>query len=334
MQLFGHTINQGTKLFTSVEVGELSHKGKVNIPLIVLRSNKVGPILWINGAVHGAELNGSVAAYRLAKQLGVNDFAGTIIITPISNALAFQRRDKISDLDYQDMDTAFPGKHDGTFTQRIAYTIYSEIKSVKPDCVINCHTMGPYWEAVRYTVSKIVPGATPEVIERSHNLALAFGVKTNCYLDLQNAAGELPGVTSGALDITCMIDGVPCFMAELGGGGRLQEDNIAGTIEGFYNVMIELGMYEGVPSTASEQIIITKRGFTRCDHGGLIEMAVQPGDTLSEGQVQARIHYFNERVDLCHVKSDTYFIGVRYNPVVNTGDPVSFVGYEWHTSSK
>ena len=25
-----------------------------------------------------------------------------------------------------------------------------------------------------------------------------------------------------------------------------------------------------------------------------------------------------------------FFIGVRFNPVVNTGDPLSFVGTEWH----
>ena len=48
----------------------------------------------------------------------------------------------------------------------------------------------------------------------------AFGVVTNCVVDLRGDTNELPGVTSGALDITCMKDGIPAFMGEMGQGGK------------------------------------------------------------------------------------------------------------------
>lgn len=73
----------------------------------------------------------------------------------------------------------------------------------------------------------------------------AFGVRTNCLVNLARAAGELPGVTSGALDITCMKDGIPAFMGEMGQGGKIEKPYVNAAKEGILNVMIYLGMLSG-----------------------------------------------------------------------------------------
>lgn len=328
---FGITPEKGEKYFRSIPVGTLASGAQVNIPFMLLRGVEDGPVFWINGAVHGAELNGSVGAWELFREIDPQELNGTLAITPVANALGFQRRDKISDLDFQDMDTSFPGKPDGTFTERIAYVIYSQIKE-NADCLLSFHTMGPQWTAVPYTVSKIVPGADEDVVKQSQKLALAYGQEVNCFLDLANASGELPGVTRGALDITCILDHIPAFMAEMGGGGRVQRENVELAKQGIRNVMAYLGMLKGRKAPAPiKRRIITRRTFTRGDGAGMYIPAVVPGETMTGGGVQGHIHYFGRELQECRLyQENIFFIGVRFNPVVNTGDPLSFVGTEWH----
>lgn len=331
---FGISPEPGKKYSISVPVGSLANGAEVKLPFLLMRGAEDGPVFWINGAVHGAELNGSVAAWELFRALEPQSFRGTLAITPVANVLGFQRRDKISDLDFQDMDTSFPGNPAGTFTERISHTIYSQIKA-NADAVLSFHTMGPQWTAIPYTVSKIVPGASPEAVEQSRRLALAYGQEVNCFLDLANASGELPGATRGALDITCILDGIPAFMAEMGGGGRIQRENVEKAKTGLRRVMAYLGMLPGqaVPAGMKRRII-TRRTFTRSSGSGMYVPAVQPGDTLMGGGVQGCLHYFGDTLEECRLDQESiFFIGVRFNPVVNTGDPLSFVGTQWHTET-
>lgn len=328
---FGIAPERGEKYFRHIPVGTLANGARVTIPFLLLRGAEDGPVFWINGAVHGAELNGSVAAWELFRELDPRELNGTLAVTPIANALGFQRRDKISDLDFQDMDTSFPGNPEGTFTERISYTIYSQVKE-NADCLLSFHTMGPQWTAIPYTVSKIVPGADSEIVTRSQRLALAYGQEVNCFLNLANASGELPGVTRGALDITCILDGIPAFMAEMGGGGRVQRENVERAKQGIRRVMAYLGMLkEAQPAVPTRRRIITRRTFTRSSGAGMYLPAAAPGDTMTGGGIQGHIHYFGRELQECPLEQEhIFFIGVRFNPVVNTGDPLSFVGTEWH----
>jgi len=94
-------------------------------------------------------------------------------------------------------------------------------------------------------VRKLIPGVDERVNRTAEGMQKAFGVRTNCLVNLARAAGELPGVTSGALDITCMKDGIPAFMGEMGQGGKIEKPYVNAAKEGILNVMIYLGMLSG-----------------------------------------------------------------------------------------
>ena len=130
IEVFGHKVNAGEKAYFTIPVGELAHKAMVMVPVIVAVGEQDGPTLWINGTVHGDELNGSYGAWELVRELDLKKLKGIIIVTPIANPLAFECRNKISAIDSMDMDTAFPGDPEGMFTQRIAYILYNEIKNI------------------------------------------------------------------------------------------------------------------------------------------------------------------------------------------------------------
>lgn len=328
LTIFSENVQMNEKKYFTVPVGELAHKAEVLIPVIVVSGKKKGQTLWINGSVHGDELNGPYAAWELSHEIDPEKLSGNLIITPICNPNAFADRNKISVLDSMDMDTAFPGDPDGMFTQRIAYIIYQEVKK-HATALISFHTMATPYIANPYSVRKIVPGVPEKVNKIAEGMQKSFGVVANCLVDLSNAAGELPGVTSGALDITSLKDGIPAFMGEMGQGGKIDRKAVAVAKKGIINVMKYLKMTEGEIIPCPDQILITKRKFLRSNKGGLIQMTVKPGDEVKAGESLLDLHYYGDEIEKYPAKTDCYIIGARENPVVNTGDRIAFVGTEW-----
>lgn len=328
IRVFNHEIKEGERAYFTVPAGELAHKAVVQLPVIVVAGKKEGPVLWINGTVHGDELNGSYAAWELSGEIDPEQLSGTLVVTPICNPIAFECRNKISAIDNMDMDTAFPGDPEGMMTQRIAHLIYREIKA-NAGAVISFHTMATPYRADPYSVRKIIPGVSDSVNQVSEGMQRAFGVVTNCVVDLRGDTNELPGVTSGALDITCMKDGIPAFMGEMGQGGKVETEYVEAAKKGILNVMRYLKMLEGPVEKPGRQVLITKRRFLRSDKGGMIRMNVKSGDEVKAGESLLNLHYYGDEMESYPARTDCYVIGVRENPVVSTGDRVAFVGTEW-----
>ncbi len=327
--VFGHDVEKGQKAYFRIPVGELAHMAEIQIPVIVVSGMNDGPVLWVNGTVHGDELNGSYAAWELSKELETEKLAGTLIVTPICNPMAFECRNKISAVDGMDMDTAFPGDPDGMMTQRIAHMVYSEIKK-HASAVINFHTMATPYQAEPYSVRKLVPGVSDSVNDIAEGMQKSFGVVANCLVNLvAGPTNELPGVTNGALDITCLKDGIPAFMGEMGQGGKVEQQYVDAAKRGIRNVMVYLKMMKGEIKLPERQVMITKRRFLRSNRGGLMRMTVRPGQEVKAGTSLLDIHYYGDRIEGYPVKNDSYIIGTRENPVVSEGDRVAFVGTEW-----
>ena len=53
IRVFNHEIKEGERAYFTVPAGELAHKAVVQLPVIVVAGKKEGPVLWINGTVHG-----------------------------------------------------------------------------------------------------------------------------------------------------------------------------------------------------------------------------------------------------------------------------------------
>lgn len=137
IEVFGHQVNPGEKAYFTVPVGQLSHQAVIEIPVIVVAGKKEGTVLWVNGTVHGDELNGFYAAWELSRELDPEKLSGTFIVTPICNPIAFEARNKISAIDSMDMDTAFPGDPkgmlDGTVVQPQKQILITKRKFLRSD---------------------------------------------------------------------------------------------------------------------------------------------------------------------------------------------------------
>jgi predicted deacylase len=329
MKIFGISVQMGEKAHRQIFVGELANGSPVYIPFMVVRGNQPGPVLWMCGAVHGNELNGSFAMRNVYLETRSQDVKGSLIFTPILNPIGFVEWKKDGFLDSLNMDQQFPGKADGVFSQRIASQLFLEMKKIA-NAAISFHAPGTVNYAPPYTVSKIIPGADPEVVEKSFRMALSFGLKNNIRVDLGTTKEELPGVAGGTLDSTCLKHGIPCFMAEVGRGGRWEVPIVAIAQKGIYNVMRFLGISKGEPEVSSDQIVIPRRKYLRNSRGGLVEVLVRPGDVIQKGKVCARVMSFWEVLEELEAEEDMYVISVRENPVVSTGERILVMGFDWY----
>ena len=78
IEVFGHPGESRRKsVFYRAGRGSFSHQAVIEIPVIVVAGKKEGTVLWVNGTVHGDELNGSYAAWELSRELDPEKLSGT-----------------------------------------------------------------------------------------------------------------------------------------------------------------------------------------------------------------------------------------------------------------
>ena len=104
--------------------------GGQKLPLTLICGAKKGPTMMISAGVHGAEYIGVQALSELSRELDPKDTAGNVICLHVANPSAF--RDYVRFFvpeDGKNLNRVFPGKKDGTLSERIAWTITEKLKS-------------------------------------------------------------------------------------------------------------------------------------------------------------------------------------------------------------
>ena len=93
--------------------------GSVMIPIAVIRNGE-GPTALLTGANHGDEYEGPIALFDLARTLDPAKVRGRVIIVPAMNYPAFRAGTRTSPIDKGNLNRSFPGRPDGTVTEKIA----------------------------------------------------------------------------------------------------------------------------------------------------------------------------------------------------------------------
>lgn len=320
---------QGEKGQGAIPVGRMAMGMEVSIPVFIVNGKEKGPVLWLNGAVHGDELNGFMAMRNVVHAIDPAKLRGTIVTTPLCNPLAVQWRNKINPWDYLDLDQQFPGKADGQYSQRTAHALFSNIKRVATH-LVSFHTVGTMFRAQPYTVYKVSSGLGKGVAETGEAMALSFGFATNCRVDMETATGEVPGGVGGSIDINSVKNGIPAMMAEVGNGGTFDPTAIAAAEAGIYNVMRTLEMLDEKPVPSPvEQWIVTKRAFMYTEAAGFFQSACVPGQTLKAGEHMGRVVDLFETLAEVKAPEDVKVIMLRNDPVLHVGDRIAFFGFAW-----
>ncbi|MEK7864160.1 MAG: succinylglutamate desuccinylase/aspartoacylase family protein, partial [Chloroflexota bacterium] len=112
---------------------------KYTWPYIALRGARGGPSVLITAGIHAAEYTGIEAAIRLGRTLDPTEVRGTILILPLLNRPGFYERSiYVNPEDNDNLNRLFPGDPKGTWGQRFAHRLLTEI-IVKVEHAIDLH---------------------------------------------------------------------------------------------------------------------------------------------------------------------------------------------------
>src|SRR5262245_9201309 len=110
-------------------VGTMPDGAQLTIPTQVICGRAAGPRLIAMAGVHGDELEGTRALQALMRSVDPAGLTGTLVVVPVANPPAYLARTRRSAVDGVDLNRVFPGRPDGTVSERLAHTICYEICS-------------------------------------------------------------------------------------------------------------------------------------------------------------------------------------------------------------
>lgn len=168
-------------------VGTYIKSGTVNKSYYIMKGSELetsvyfingeenGAKIFIIGGIHGNEIAGIEAAEKIKK---LNIKKGKIIVIPKCNIEACKNGER-NPYYMQDLNRNFPGKDNGTNTERLAYEIYNLIKKEKPDIVIDLHEWESSSPAIIFNSTKNAFPLILTIIDKMNNDII--GVKNFSY---------------------------------------------------------------------------------------------------------------------------------------------------------
>lgn len=253
--------------------------GSVMIPITVARNGE-GPTALLTGANHGEEYEGPVALMELAHSIAASQLTGRVIIVPAMNYPAFRAATRTSPIDRGNMNRSFPGRPDGTVTEKIA-DYFQRTLLPMADTVVDIHAGGKTLDFLPYAAVHRLPDQAQEArcVAAMEAFAAPYSMMM---LEIDSA---------GMYDSAVEDMGKVFVTTELGGGGSSSARSNAIARRGIRNVLVHSGILKGQVE-ASPSIMLAMPSdacFTFAEHDGLFEICADLGATVRRSDVVAKV---------------------------------------------
>src|ERR1035437_10155183 len=121
-----------------IEVPASSDAG-TQIPLTTISGARPGPVLALVAGNHGYEYPPILALQQLRSRIDAAQLSGTVVMVHVANMPSFLGRTVyFSPVDGKNLNRVYPGRPDGTVSERIAFAITTEVIE-KADYVLDLH---------------------------------------------------------------------------------------------------------------------------------------------------------------------------------------------------
>lgn len=287
------------------DVANLHTSSNVNVPVIIERAKKPGPIVLFTAGIHGDEVNGVEIVRQLIAK-GINKpKCGTIICMPVINIFGFINL-KREFPDGRDLNRVFPGTKTGSLASRVAHKLISEIVP-HVDYIMDFHTGG----AGRFNAPQI------RIIKENkqlNELAKAFGAPFVLY------SKNL----SKSFRKTCYKLDKPILLFEGGKSYHIDETVTNSGVNGAKRVLSYLGMLHTkfkASTPKKESVFINDSKWQRANYSGMFRATIPIGSLVKKSDVLGYITdpygKFNYAVK---APNSGYIINVNESPIVYQGD--------------
>jgi len=290
------------------------------IPVTLVNGQEGGKRVAITGGIHGAEYPGIEAACRLGAALDPAKVKGSVIVVHVANPPAFFGRSiYVGPLDGKNLNRVFPGDPEGTASDKIAHTIFTNV-ILGSDYYVDLHGGDMIEKLIPFTI--FCGEGDAKVVETSKEMAAAYGIP---YAVASGGAGGTYGTTARA--------GIPAILAEAGGMGVLDKESVQMHLEGLENLLVYTGsIAKGVRLSAkgASQKPVTFLGsfpWLRSDTRGILYLTVDVGDRVDKGQpVGAIKDYFGNVLKELEAPETGIVLFRVTSPATNPTDPILAVG--------
>lgn len=270
------TAARGQKATGTIEVPAGSDAA-LSIPVAVFHGAKPGPVLALVAGAHGTEYTSIIALEKLIGSLNPAEISGTVIIVPLINIPSFEQKvPHLNPVDKKSMNRWYPGKMDGTQTDRASYLITKEVVE-KCDHLIDLHG-GDLDESLR-PYSYWTKTGNEKQDQISKEMVLAFGLDT---IIISTDRPKDPQA-SRYLENTATTRGKASITAEAGHAGTVETDDLNALINGCLNVMRYLKMLPDQPAMVEHPVWIEKVVTIASDQTGIFYPLVKRGTYVEQG---------------------------------------------------
>ena len=311
----------GTTASGVLDVPARAGDSGTNIPFTIIRGRANGPVLALFAGTHGAEYVPIIALQRLRGAIDPSKLSGTVIMVHVGNMPSFLGRTiYYSPADGKNLNRVFPGKADGTLSERIAEVLTREIIA-KATHVIDLHC-GDGNESLRPYSYWITTG-DPKVAEASKAMALAFGLER---IVVDGSRPTDPNA-SVYLSNTAVTRGKPALTTETGGMGVVDHESVRLVEHGVAGVMRHLGMRDEGPALVRSPMMLERSEVLRSGATGMFFPAVAKSQSVAQGALIGHVSDFHgkklEEIKAPFAGEILYVIGT---PPISKGEPVAMIG--------
>lgn len=254
--------------------------GAIMTPLSVIK-NGDGATTLLTGGNHGDEYEGPTALLDMVNHINPAQVSGRIIIVPMMNYPAFCAGTRTSPIDRGNMNRVFPGKVNGTATEKIA-DYFQRVLLPMAEYVLDIHSGGKTLQFIPFAAVHVLDDAAQQA--RCEAAMDAFGAPYRVLLRELDA--------TGMYDSAAEEQGKVFVSTELGGGGTTSTHTNEIARTGVNNFLIHSGILNEAP-LARGGVRLTMPGdncFVTSQHSGLLELRADPGDKVEAGSEIARIY--------------------------------------------
>lgn len=297
----------------------------LTIPIAVVHGAKPGPVLAIVAGAHGTEYASIIAVEQLIQQLDPAAISGVVILVPLVNVPSFEQKiAHLNPVDGKNMNRFYPGRMDGTQTERASYLITKQV--VEPaDHVIDMHG-GDLDESLRpYTYWTKTGNEKQDAISRE--MVLAFGLD---HIIISTDRPTDPAA-SRYLENTASTRGKPSFTAEAGHAGTVEPRDVQALVDGSLSVMRYLKMLPGAPAMVESPVWIAELANITSEATGIFTPAVVRGSYVEKGmKVGTVTDYLGRPLFVARAPQSGVVLYIRAVPSMTKGEAIASVGVVAH----
>src|SRR5256886_2056075 len=215
---------------------------KYSWPFFSITGRREGPTFLITAGIHAAEYTGIDAAMRLGRLLDPGQLRGRVVIIPLLNRPGFYERSiYVNPEDNDNMNRVFPGRPDGTWSERFAHSLLNEVVA-RCEYAVDLHAGDMIEDLVPFVTYRET--GDERVDARAKQMAEAYGAE---WLVRAMPTGERAGLLFAA----AAAPGGAGLIAESGGIGQIEADAVARPVNGVQNILLTVGLLDGEPAHLS-----------------------------------------------------------------------------------